>query len=283
MALTVGGVPEHFNMPWHMAIENDLFKSSGVDVTWKEFKGGTGAMCKALRQQDVDVCVILTEGIIKDIFDGNNSRIISKYISTPLIWGVHTGANSNVNYYGEIFDKQIAISRKGSGSDLMPRVDAMIKDKKVSDEQFVIIKNLEGALESLEKNETEVFYWEKYTTKPYVDSGRLRSLGEFVTPWPCFVIAASEKAIEEKKEELESMLECIHFVCGQFIRIPDIINRISKRYNLLEADVENWFHSTEWASNSDISSKMIDNVTHYLKKSGLISRRPIKEELIIKL
>ena len=67
---------------------------------------------------------------------------------------------------------------------LMAIVDASANDKKISKGQFSIIKNLDGALESLEDLASDVFYWEKFTTKPYVDSGRLRRIGEFVTPWP---------------------------------------------------------------------------------------------------
>ncbi len=32
--LRVGGVPEHFNLPWHIAIERGLFAKHGVDVEW---------------------------------------------------------------------------------------------------------------------------------------------------------------------------------------------------------------------------------------------------------
>ncbi len=268
--LRVGGVPEHFNLPWHLALENGLFKSKGIDVEWLTFKGGTGAMCRALRNNEVDLCVILTEGIVNDIIAGNPSKIISKYIETPLIWGVHTGAESDVNYYGEIFKKKIAISRKGSGSHLMPQVDAMLKKKEIDEDQFVVIKNLEGALTSLSNSETEVFYWEKYTTKPYVDSGQLRSLGEFVTPWPCFVIAATDKVLNENPEVVSKLLETIQFVCGQFVKMPNVLTEISQRYEQKVEDVENWFHSTEWSSSSIVREKMIENVIHALKRAGLV-------------
>ncbi|MGB5462344.1 MAG: ABC transporter substrate-binding protein, partial [Aureibaculum sp.] len=47
--LTIGGVPEHFNLPWHLAIEEGKFTNEGIDLKWKEFPDGTGAMNKALR------------------------------------------------------------------------------------------------------------------------------------------------------------------------------------------------------------------------------------------
>ena len=42
--IRVGGVPEHFNYPWHLAKERGLFRS-GTDelsVEWRDCKGGTG-------------------------------------------------------------------------------------------------------------------------------------------------------------------------------------------------------------------------------------------------
>ena len=46
--LKVGGVPEHFNLPWHLCIENDEFKNEDINVIWKDFPDGTGAMTRAL-------------------------------------------------------------------------------------------------------------------------------------------------------------------------------------------------------------------------------------------
>lgn len=42
VTLKVGGVPEHFNYPWHMAIERKIFEKHGVHVEWVEQKLGTG-------------------------------------------------------------------------------------------------------------------------------------------------------------------------------------------------------------------------------------------------
>lgn len=268
--IRVGGVPEHFNLPWHLALENGLFESENINVEWKTFKGGTGAMCEALRKDEVDVCIILTEGIVRDIINGNPSKIVSNYIETPLIWGVHTSSQNDLEYYGEIFDKKYAISRKGSGSHLMPMVDAMIKNKTIDESDLVEIKNLDGALESLEKLETDVFYWEKYTAKPYVDSGVLKSLGEFITPWPCFVIAASDKVLDKASSEISDLVSIIQFAASQFVKLPNAIQLLSKRYEQKQEDIENWFHSTEWSSSSDVSEKMLKNVIHFLKKASLI-------------
>jgi len=182
--IRLGGVPEHFNLPIHLAIERGEFEKRGIKIEWTTFRGGTGQMTKALRDGEIDACILLTEGIITDIIRGNPSKIISQYVNTPLTWGVHTGAKNPLNNYLDIFDQQYGISRFGSGSHLMAIVDANAQGHTLKKEQFNIIKNLEGALKGLTDLSTDVFYWEKYTTKPYVDNGMLKRLGTYNTPWP---------------------------------------------------------------------------------------------------
>ena len=280
--IRLGGVPEHFNLPIHLAMEDGSFESRGVKIEWVTFKGGTGQMTKALREGEVDACILLTEGIIKDIIAGNKSKIISGYVNTPLTWGVHTGSQNSLAYHSDIYDKQYAISRLGSGSHLMAVVDATVNDKKISKEQFTIIKNLDGALESLNELSTDVFYWEKYTTKPYVDSGQLRRVGQFITPWPCFMIAATDKILEEDPDSVIRMLRTIHDSCDRFMQTDDSIPLVAKRYEQKLKDVERWYHATEWAIHGWVTDKMLRNVIHNLKVAEIINQSDLIPDLVWK-
>ncbi|NNC84193.1 MAG: uracil-DNA glycosylase [Flavobacteriales bacterium] len=278
--LRVIGVPEHFNLPWLEAIEDEKFLREGLSVSWKDEPGGTGAMCKALREGDAECAVLLTEGIITDIIRGNPSRIISGYVVSPLIWGVHTGAANPLRYHRDCYDKQIAISRKGSGSHLMPQVDALIKETSIPSDNFQVVGGLTGALESLEAQETDVFYWEKYTTKPYVDSGQLRRIGEFITPWPCFVIAAREDVIRQRSVDLRTLLQVIQRECLAFMTDEHSIERVASRYEQKHEDVERWFHSTVWADHSMVNPRTVQNVIYALKSTGIIEKEKPIEELV---
>ncbi len=240
-------------------------------------------MTKALRNNEVDVCILLTEGIIADIVNGNPSKIIGKYINTPLIWGVYTGIKNKIDYYGEIYDKQYAISRFGSGSHLMPIVDANAKGFSINENQFNVIKNLDGAIDSLSKVETDVFYWEKYTTKPFVDNKTLKHLGDYITPWPCFMITARDSFIESNRSELRQMLDVIYFTTKQFMGATNSVEEVSKRYDQKQNDVEQWFYSTEWSGNDFISDKMLNNVVYTLNKAGIINTKPQKKHVFNRL
>ena len=122
--VNIGGVPEHFNLPWTLTIKNGEYKKNDIDLQWHDYSGGTGAMCKALRDKEIDIAVILTEGIIKDIIDGNPSKIVQTFIQTPLIWGIHVAADSPYKAIEDLKGTKAAISRYGSGSHLMAYINA---------------------------------------------------------------------------------------------------------------------------------------------------------------
>ncbi len=267
--IRLGGVPEHFNHPVHQAIEKGLFHQAGIDLQWQTFDGGTGDMVKALDNETSDVCILLTEGIISAILHGSASRIISGYVNSPLIWGVHTGNSRNITYE-QAFEHTIAISRFGSGSHLMPIVDALMKGRNLDAGQFEVVGNLSGAISSLEKEDTDIFYWEKYTTMPSVEKGLLKRIGEFLSPWPCFLMAASDKAISLFAGELDTMLRIIHRACDDFMNDPSSPEVISEVYGIDPRHARYWFHATEWATNSWVSNKILRSVSFTLREAGII-------------
>ncbi|MDX1478666.1 MAG: substrate-binding domain-containing protein [Saprospiraceae bacterium] len=280
--IRIGGVPEHFNLPVHLAQEQGAFRQRGVEIEWKTFPGGTGQMTAALRDDETDLCIVLTEGIITDLIHGNPSKIISEYVITPLTWGIHTAAANPLRHHFDIFDKRYAISRFGSGSHLMAMIDANDKGHTLDREQFEVIRNLDGALASLQSLKTDVFYWEKYTTSPYVDSGQLRRIGEYAAPWPCFVIAATDKILKEQPENVIRVLRTIHDATDNFMRNPDAFAIVSNRYGIKISDAERWYHSTEWAIHGWVSDKMLTSVIYHLGVAGIIAPDADIPELIWK-
>lgn len=264
--LKIAGVPEHFNLPWQLALESGAFVRAGVDIQWQYHNAGTGAMVKALKENEADMAMVVTEGIVAALVNGLEARIVKSFITTPLIWGIHTGPNSGLNNVMDCTTCKYAISRFGSGSHLMAMVDAESNKRTIAPDNFVVISNMDGALKSLSKNESQVFYWEKYTTKPLVDSGQLRRIGEFVTPWPCFVIVASNKAIKEKQEAIGTVLDVITRVSAEFVSSPNAVQLLIERFNMKVEDATAWFYNTDWSYDYSISAKMLNNVMHALKK-----------------
>ena len=65
--IRVGGVPEHFNYPFYLARDYGLYKKHNISVDFIIQKCGTGAMIRTLKQQNVDIIIALTEGLIQEM------------------------------------------------------------------------------------------------------------------------------------------------------------------------------------------------------------------------
>lgn len=281
--LKIGGVPEHFNLPWYLTLRDKSYSEAGINLRWHDYFGGTGQMCKALRNKEIDMAVILTEGIIRDIINGNDCKIVQIYTQTPLIWGIHVAQNSSYKTIKDLKGKKAAISRYGSGSHLMAYVNAQNNNWDTnSDLDFEVIKNLDGAVLGLPNGIGDYFMWEKFTTKPFVDDGTFRVLDHCPTPWPCFVIAVRNELLENDPETIKSVLATINETTAEFKEIPSIDTMISNRYSQKLEDVQEWLDLTEW-SQENISSKTINEIQDKLIELDIIPHKVAYEDLVFDL
>ena len=258
------GVPEHFNLPWHLAIEEGAFEERGIDLVWTDVSEGTGRMAQMLNQNETDLAIILTEGVIKSISHGNPVKIVQEYVSSPLLWGIHVRQDSPHQSISDLKKSDIAISRMGSGSHLMATVHAKKMGWDVGALQFKIINNLDGALANFKKGSDAYFMWEHFTTKPWVDNGSLRRLGDFPTPWPCFVIAVTQEFINNQSSVLNHILEVINTYTSEFKTIPSIDRTLANRYGQKLEDIKSWLFKTTWGQNQ-IREETLHEVQNQLK------------------
>ncbi|MGB5981626.1 MAG: substrate-binding domain-containing protein [Nonlabens sp.] len=278
----IGGVPEHFNLPWHLAIEDDAFAKAGIDLKWQDIPEGTGRMSKLLREEKLDVACILTDGIVKDIIAGNKSRILQVYVSSPLLWGVHAPAQIEANDTRQLEDATIAISRYGSGSHLMSYLLAKKNGWDTEDINFKPINTLEGAVEALTNNEAQLFLWERYMTQPIVDRGVFKRLETIATPWPSFVIAATENCIKEKELALAKMLQVINRYTADFKNIPCIDITIASHYDLQVGDVQQWLLRTEF-SDDQLWESTVNNILKEFMALNIVDSKVTLDDLVYNL
>ncbi|MBT2160575.1 substrate-binding domain-containing protein [Zobellia barbeyronii] len=265
------GVPEHFNLPWHMAIEEGAFEERGIDLQWTEVPEGTGRMCQMLQDEETDLAIILTEGLVKSITEGNSAKIVQEYISTPLQWGIHVGAKSEYKSIADLKGTKAAISRLGSGSHLMAFVNAQNEGWATNSLQFEVINNLDGAVAALTEGTADYFMWEHFTTKPLVDKGVFRRLGDCPTPWPCFVVAATQKFLDEEKSTLNHILEVINDYTSEFKQIPSIDRSLANRYSQQLEDIQEWLKITKW-SQKQLPEATLTKVQDTLRELNLIDK-----------
>lgn len=277
--IRIGGVPEHFNLPWHLAIKDRAFEKEGIDLQWVDIPQGTGEMSRLLRAEKLDVACILTDGIVKDIIDGNTSRILQVYVSTPLLWGVYTPSHIEAYRTEQLEDATIAISRYGSGSHLMSYLLAKKHGWDTDTINFILVDTLEGAATALANNKAQLFLWEQYMTQPLVDQGVFKRLETIPTPWPSFVIAAGRNCIKEKEEALGKMLHIINSYTAIFKNIPDIDQTIAMHYDLKVADVRQWLARTEY-SNNQLWESTVTTIIKEFKAVGIIENNIDMKDLI---
>ncbi len=269
----IGGVPEHFNLPWRLAIEEGAFDDLGVQLHWSDMTGGTGQMIKGLQTGSLDVAVLLTEGITKSILEGLEAKILMVYVTSPLHWGIHVPFESNITTFEQLKNKTFAISREGSGSHLMTYVKAYQEGWAKEYLSFNVVGDIYGGLWALQHNEAQGFLWEKYTTFPYTEQKKCRYIDEVVTPWPCFVIAARTDIMKEHETVLKEVCGIVHQKALELKQNEQASEIISWRYNLRLSQVENWLTETNWNYTNTINLSDFEQVVAYLRELQLISAK----------
>jgi ABC-type nitrate/sulfonate/bicarbonate transport system substrate-binding protein len=269
--LRVGGVPEHFNLPWKLCIESGSLKGFNINASWIDFYSGTGAMVKALNEGSIDVATLLTEGAVAALSKKDSKfELYSFYTKTPLIWGVHVPASSDIKQLSDINAATFVISRYGSGSHLMAFLLAESLNLNLKQLKFKIVDNLKGARELFKGGGNFVFLWEKFMTKPYVDNGEMHHISDFPTPWSCFVTCVRKSILANHKLQVQQLMQNVLNTANELKISPLFEKLIAREYQLELPDVKNWINTIDWQSSISLNSELIQNVEVKLKQLDII-------------
>ncbi|EAR15580.1 substrate-binding domain-containing protein [Robiginitalea biformata] len=275
----IAGVPEHFNLPWHLALQDGAFARQGIHLEWTDVPQGTGRMCAMLEAGETDLALILTEGFVKAASGGLDAVIVQEYVGSPLQWGIHVGSKSDFQEVGELQNGRAAISRYGSGSHLMAYVLAGNMGWDTQSMGFEVVDTLDGAVSALSAGEADYFMWERFTTQALVDSDVFRRVGVCPTPWPCFVLVARGEYARSKPGVLQTLLQVINSYTSRFKAIPDIDQTLALRYDQKLEDIRSWLKITEW-SQQQVEVHVLDNVINTLFELNLLSNNIRKEDFL---
>jgi len=275
--LRVAGVPEHFNVPWHLAAERGEFDAAGVNFEWITEKLGTGAMIKHLKSGTADVVVALTEGLIKDIVTtGSDIRLLGTYVNSPLCWAISaagdgSAAKGKIATVEDLRDGTWGVSRMGSGSHLMSTVLATERGWDVDKLKFEIKGNFQQLRAGVNDGTTDAFMWETFTTKPFHDSGEVNRVGDISTPWPCFMLAARSTVVDSRLDELQKMLAVINKAAVDFHESPNAVKEVVKRTGIKAEDAQTWLNGVEISANRFVSEAAVERVFDAFRKTGAIA------------
>ncbi len=272
MHLRIGGVPEHFNLPWRLAIEEGAFTQLGIELEWIDVPGGTGAIMSGLADGAFDLATPLTEGAITSIAAGNPSRLVRVWVESPLLWGVHVAASSTAQALADVEGQRFAISRFGSGSELMSRVMADDLGWVVTDDQWVPVGGLDGALAALPDGDADIFLWNKSMTQPHVDDGTFRRIEVIGTPWPSFSVVATDSILDAEAALVDVVAETAAHRAAALHADSSAALLVADRYGLKVADAEEWLGHVRWGAPGDpIDPAMLTDVIGRMRSVGRIT------------
>ena len=277
--LRVHGVPEHFNLPWLVAIDEGRFDDAGIEIEWTDVAGGTGALVESLASGEADMVSGLTEGLILAIADGLAARLVSLWTSTPLLWGVHVAGNSERTGLSDLGEARFAVSRLGSGSHLMALVSADDLGVALTDDQIVVVGDIDGARAALAEGQADYFLWERFMTAPLVATGEMRRVDVVPTPWPGFVMAATDEILAAEDTAVQRSVIIASDMASELHVDSSSPARIRRRYGLDEAVAAEWLSLTSWANPGPVPDDVLIDVVDRLLIAGVLPHPPAHDLL----
>ena len=112
--------------------------------------------------------------------------------------------------------------------------------------------------------------WEKFTTKFLVDANEWRRVGEVPTPWPCFSIAATDEALEQRGRHILTMLEVVRAEARALRASADCASTIGLMYAQQPEDIVDWLGGVRWCSRPVVSFASLQQVMGSLAETGVL-------------
>ncbi|PNS21118.1 hypothetical protein CAC42_3456 [Sphaceloma murrayae] len=269
--LRIGFIPEHFSTPLHFAKQH-----FGLQADTKPFPTGTGALTAALKDNEIDVAIGLTEGFVADLGksaakeESTAYKLVGTYVDSPLCWAISVGGKSHLNDASELNGKRVGVSRIGSGSYVMSYVLAdrhgWLTPGKPPFEPIVLgdFKSLRAGVN--EGNQADFFMWEHFTTKKYYDNGELKRIGEIYTPWPSWMIAARDATDKRLETFAEKLNKGVIYYKEQK---DESVEHITSTMEYSKEDAQAWMKTVAFTKNvRGVDPQTIESTVSILQKAG---------------
>ena len=279
MVVRIGGVPEHYNAPIHRVLDR------AEEYEWTSHPSGTGAMLEALESGQLDMAILLTEGITKHAVSTKLTRIAGTFVDTPLPWGVHVSPNGAVKTMADLNENisnlTFGISRFGSGSHLMAIVHAASLGK--ASPAFRVVNTMAGARDAMIAGEIDVFLWDITTADVFAREGAWTCIGTVSGDWPAFVFAVREdidpvtlSKIGEFMSELSQ--ECALMKC----KPAESAQYIQEKYHVSNQQASDFMETIQWNAKPVFSSKSLATVVSSLAAAGIIPETSVDAGAVVK-
>jgi len=238
-------------------------------------------MCRALRTEELDVAVALTEGVISDIVSvGPEIAIAATYVASPLHWQVSVGQSSAATSVDDLRGKSFGISRFGSGSHIMAHLLATERRWELPAElKFAVKGGLPDLLGGIADGSVDSFLWETFTCRPHSDV--LRKVGEIVTPWPCFVIAVRRDLAQRHPAAMNRFLRTVCDACREFVQDAATPALVERECKLSPADALSWMAQTKFSPDGRVERAVLQSTMDTLLRTGVTTKEVDLKSLVI--
>lgn len=231
-------------------------------------------MITSLENGDVDAAFVLTDCAVAAISRGVSIRLVSQIVASPLVWGVISKTTANDTALRNVENLPWAVSRHGSGSDVMLKVYAGDEDeKKVATK---VCGNFDGMVKSVLCDETRGFLWERSTTRgllrkmDYVDE-KLGIVDTVTTPWSAFVcvVGADSPKIQAVKDAVSTFLSEAH----KWKIDVNSPSDISRKYGMTAQEATEWVDAVKFADiKGEFDMNMLENTRKVLVDAKVIAQ-----------
>ncbi|WP_332910844.1 hypothetical protein [Algoriphagus boritolerans] len=169
----------------------------------------------------------------------------------------------------------------GSGSHLMAFVLAKREGWKPEELTFEIVGNMDGAKEAMRGGSEGIFLWEKYTTAPMVKNGTMRRIGELPSPWPCFVMVASDKALTDFGNWIFEVRDEVYKIAQSLSKAQNCATVLADFYKLEIQEVKKWLEQTQWCFSPKVSrSELLQAMEVMIDLAMLQKKLPLELFLV---
>jgi hypothetical protein len=155
----------------------------------------------------------------------------------------------------------------------MAYVMALQQGWSTTDIKFKVNNDIHGLIDSVNDGSTSAFMWEHFTTKPWVDAGKARFIGNVPTPWPSWLIAAHpvRAPADAVRTFLAQLTDYVARFDSQASRDGPNVEYIKGKFGYPEEDIQAWLKTVGYPLNcGSIPTKVIEDTFSLLEKAGVV-------------
>ena len=230
-------------------------------------------MVIALRSNEIDLAVGLTEGFVAGLAKTSGYKLVGTYVTSSLRWAISTGPQrENVNGVKTLKNGKIGVSRLGSGSHVMGYVladqEGWLREGKKEPFEIIPLQTFEHLRNGVRDETVDFFLWEHFTTKSYHDDGSIRRIGEISSPWPSWHVAARTEVVDEK---LDAVWEAVDKGVQYFWENEEEVVGLIGELGYSEEDARAWLKTVTFAEGTKgVSEDVVKGCRDILVKAGVM-------------